>query len=78
MMKLSEAHPNTRKLIMLSAEADKLGFYDTNFPHRDFCYAVARESGETGDNYPSDNALAVAQQMLQDLKDGKKWRGGEE
>lgn len=78
MMKLRDAHPNTRTLMRLAEEADKLGFYDVNWPHRDFCYAVARESGETGDNYPSDNALAVAAQMLRDLKDGEKWRESNE
>ena len=67
-------HPNTQKLIEMADEARKLEFYDAEWPHRDFCYAVARESGELGEEDQSDNALIIAKRMLEELHSGIKWK----
>jgi len=60
-------HPNTLKLIAIENEAIKLGWYK-KYPYRCFSEEVAKEAGELGEDYPSDEALIIAQKKLEKFK----------
>ena len=58
----------TRKLMQMEKEVIKLGWYEMYPQKKDFCYEVAKAADELGQEYPSENALEIAEQMLDKLK----------
>lgn len=65
-------HPNTIKLIQLNGVAIKVGWNSIN-PRLCFCQEVARRSGEMGNEYPSDEAIEIAEEMIRELEKQVKW-----
>lgn len=65
-------HPNTRRLEALMDRAEELGW---NLKHETpFIEEVARLANESGKEYPSDNALIIAQRIIDELEGWKKAR----
>lgn len=68
---LNNYHPNTIKLIRIENEMISLG-WNTDFPEYDFCELVAKLSHEIGNIYPSDRAIQIAEQLLENYKRTKR------
>ena len=67
---MNDFHPNTLRLIKIHDEIIELGFlekYDL-----DFCYEVAKASGELGNDYPSDEAIKLAESWLKEFRESGK------
>lgn len=64
---MSGYHPNTLKLIRIGDNAIELGWYKKH-PNTCFCEEVARRAKELGNEYPSDEAIRIAERMLNQLK----------
>lgn len=68
---MTEFHSNTWKLVKLQSKAVELGFAD-KYPYKDFCQEIARFSNELGDDYPSDQAIKLAERWVEELKETGK------
>ena len=62
---MCDIHPNTLALLKLEIEADSLGY------EGDFCRDVAYKMGEQGNDYPSIDALLLAEAIIKKLKKQK-------
>lgn len=66
-IEMSKYHPNTKVLLKLEKEANRLG-WNEKYPDKiDFCYEVAKKAGELGNKYPSNRAIGIAEDMLGEL-----------
>lgn len=76
-LSVQKYHPNTIWLIALEEQAIRLGWYKYKGRFC-FCEQVAKLAGEEGNEYPSDKAIKIAEQMVEKLKilagKSKKWR----
>jgi len=63
---MSEYHPNTLRLIEIHDEIIELGFFKKYT--KDFCYEIAKATGELGNDYPSDEAIKLAESWLKEFK----------
>ena len=64
---MSKWHRNTLRLIEIEDEALRLGWAE-KYPRRSFSYEVAEEAGELGNEYPSDEAIRIAERKLEEFK----------
>jgi len=67
---MSDYHRNTKRLIQIHDEIIKLGFADKY--NLDFCYEVAKASGELGADYPSDEAIKLAESWLEEFRRSRR------
>jgi len=67
---MSDYHRNTKRLIQIHDEIIKLGFADKY--NLDFCYEVAKASGELGNDYPSGEAIRLAELWLKEFRENGK------
>jgi len=67
-------HPNTIILINLHTKAIKYGWAE-RYPRLCFCQEVAKRANELGNEHPSDNAIIIANKMLENQKRWKKRHG---
>jgi len=65
------SHPNTIVLIKLHTKAIENGWTE-RYPKVCFCHEVAKRANELGNEYPSDNAILIANKMLENQKRWKK------
>jgi hypothetical protein len=61
-------HPNTILLMAIEDDAIEAGWYKVH-PKTCFCEEVAKRAGEVGNDYPSHNAIKIAWDMLNKLKE---------
>jgi len=64
---MNDWHPNTLKLLKLHIEAVEKGWNEKH-PNKCFCQEVAIRAGELGNEYPSDNAIIIALEMIEELE----------
>lgn len=64
-------HPNVIVLIKIHEKAIENGWAE-RYPKLCFCQEVAKRAGELGNEYPSDNAILIANEMLENQKRWKK------
>jgi len=66
----NEYHKNTLRLIEITDEIIRLGFLEKY--NKCFCYEIAKATGEIGNDYPSDEAIKLAESWLKEFKETGK------
>ena len=65
---MCDLHPNTLALMKLELKANSLGYKG------DFCRDIAYKMGEQGNDYPSIDAILLAENIIKKLE-SKKGKG---